>query len=203
MRNRKRWVSAMAGFLAVIMLLSLILSLIPTKVGAASSSEIRKQISALKEEKKEIDAKLKDVKSQLKENDNEIGSIVARKDAIDQEIQLLHRQIDNINYQVASYALLIADKQDELDVANLHLDDLNEKNKERLRAMEEDGDVSYWAVVFKANSFSDLLDRISMVQEINAADQRRLKEIRTVAQQVSTVQSELVFEKTALESIKE
>ena len=203
MRNRKRWVSAMAGFLAVIMLLSLILSLIPTKVGAASSSEIRKQISALKEEKKEIDAKLKDVKSQLKENDNEIGSIVARKDAIDQEIQLLHRQIDNINYQVASYALLIADKQDELDVANLHLDDLNEKNKERLRAMEEDGDVSYWAVVFKANSFSDLLDRISMVQEIDAADQRRLKEIRTVAQQVSTVQSELVFEKTALESIKE
>ena len=203
MRNRKRWVSAMAGFLAVIMLLSLILSLIPTKVGAASSSEIRKQISALKEEKKEIDAKLKDVKSQLKENDNEIGSIVARKDAIDQEIQLLHQQIDNINYQVASDALLIADKQDELDVANLHLDDLNEKNKERLRAMEEDGDVSYWAVVFKANSFSDLLDRISMVQEINAADQRRLKEIRTVAQQVSTVQSELVFEKTALESIKE
>ena len=203
MKNRKRWVSVMAGFLAVIMLLSLILSLIPTKVGAASSSEIRKQISALKEEKKEIDAKLKDVKSQLKENDNEIGSIVARKDAIDQEIQLLHQQIDNINYQVASYALLIADKQDELDVANLHLDDLNEKNKERLRAMEEDGDVSYWAVVFKANSFSDLLDRISMVQEINAADQRRLKEIRTVAQQVSTVQSELVFEKTALESIKE
>ena len=203
MKNRKRWVSVMAGCLAAIMLLSLILSLIPTKVGAASSSEIRKQISALKEEKKEIDAKLKDVKSQLKENDNEIGSIVARKDAIDQEIQLLHQQIDNINYQVASYALLIADKQDELDVANLHLDDLNEKNKERLRAMEEDGEVSYWAVIFKANSFSDLLDRISMVQEINAADQRRLQEIRTVAQQVSAVQSELVFEKNALESIKE
>ena len=203
MKNRKRWVSVMAGVMAVIMLLSLILSLIPTKVGAASSSEIRKQISALKEEKKEIDAKLKDVKSQLKENDNEIGSIVARKDAIDQEVQLLHQQIENINYQVSSYALLIADKQDELDMANLNLDALNEKNKERLRAMEEDGDVSYWAVVFKANSFSDLLDRISMIQEINAADQRRLQEIRAVAQQVSAVQSELVYEKTALESIKE
>ena len=203
MKNRKRWVSVMAGVMAVIMLLSLILSLIPTKVGAASSSEIRKQISALKEEKKEIDAKLKNVKSQLKENDNEIGSIVARKDAIDQEVQLLHQQIENINYQVSSYALLIADKQDELDMANLNLDALNEKNKERLRAMEEDGDVSYWAVVFKANSFSDLLDRISMIQEINAADQRRLQEIRAVAQQVSAVQSELVYEKTALESIKE
>lgn len=202
MKNRKRWVSVMAGVMAAIMLLSLILSLIPTKVGAASSSEIRKQLSTLKEEKKEIEAKLKDVKSQLKENDNEIAGIVAKKDAIDQEIQLLHQQIDNINQQVASYAVLIADKQDELDDATLRLDDLNEKNKERLRAMEEEGQVSYWAVIFKANSFSDLLDRISMVQEINAADQRRLKEISEVARQVSAVQSELVFEKNALDAVK-
>ena len=202
MKNRKRWVSVMAGVMAAIMLLSLILSLIPTKAGAASSSEIRKQIAALKEEKKEIEAQLKDVKNQLKENDNEIAGIVSRKDAIDQEIQLLHQQVDNINHQVATYALLIADKQDELDDANYRLDDLNEKNKARLRAMEEDGELSYWAVIFKANSFSDLLDRISMVQEINAADQRRLREISEVAQQVSTVQKELVREKSDLESVK-
>lgn len=202
MKNRKRWVSVMAGIMAAIMLLSLILSLIPTRVGAASSGEIRKQIAALKEEKKEIDAQLKDVKNQLKENNNEISSIVARKDTIDQEIQLLHQQMDNINHQVATYALLIADKQDELDDANYRLDDLNAKNKERLRAMEEDGAISYWAVIFKANSFSDLLDRISMVQEINAADQRRLKEISEVAQQVSTVQSELVREKAELDAVR-
>lgn len=203
MKNRKRWVSVMAGIMAAIMLLSLILSLIPTKAGAASSSEIRKQIAALKEEKKEIDAQLKEVKSQLNANDDEIEGIVARKDTIDQEIQLLHQQVDNINHQVATYALLIADKQDELDDAKTRLDDLNEKNKERLRAMEEEGEVSYWAVIFKANSFSDLLDRISMVQEINAADQRRLKEISAVAQQVSAVQAELVREKTELEDVKE
>ena len=202
MKNRKRWVSVMSGIMAAIMLLSLILSLIPTKAGAASSGEIRKQIAALKEEKKEIEAQLKDVKSQLKENDNEIAGIVSRKDAIDQEIQLLHQQVDNINHQVATDALLIADKQDELDDANCRLDDLNEKNKARLRAMEEDGELSYWAVIFKANSFSDLLDRISMVQEINAADQRRLREISEVAQQVSTVQKELVREKSDLESVK-
>ena len=202
MKNRKRWVSVMAGVMAAIMLLSLILSLIPTKAGAASSSEIRKQIAALKEEKKEIEAQLKDVKSQLKENDNEIAGIVSRKDAIDQEIQLLHQQIDNINQQVATYALLIADKQDELDEASVRLEELQQKNKERIRAMEEEGDISYWAIIFKANSFSDLLDRISMVQEINAADQRRLQEISRVADQVANVQSELRMEKSDLEATK-
>lgn len=202
MKNRKRWVSLMAGVMAAIMLLSLILSLIPTRVGAASSSEIKKQIAALQNEKKEIDAQLKEAKSHLKENTNEIRGIVAQKDAIDQEVQLLHQQIFNINQQVATYALLIADKQDELDDASIRLEELQLKNKERIRAMEEEGELSYWSVIFKAESFSDLLDRISMVQEINAADQRRLKEISEVGRKVSNVQAELIFEKSALEAVR-
>lgn len=202
MKNRKRWVSVLAGVMAAIMLLSLILSLIPTRVGAASSSEIKKQIAALQNEKKEIDAQLKEAKSHLKENTNEIRGIVAQKDAIDQEVQLLHQQIFNINQQVATYALLIADKQDELDEATVRLEELQIKNKERIRAMEEEGELSYWSVIFKAESFSDLLDRISMVQEINAADQRRLKEISEVGRKVSNVQAELIFEKSALEAVR-
>ena len=192
----------MAGVMAAIMLLSLILSLIPTKAGAASSSEIRKQIATLKDEKKQIDAQLKEVKGQLKENTNEIKGIVAQKDAIDQEVQLLHQQIFNINQQVATYALLIADKQDELDEASVRLEELQQKNKERIRAMEEEGELSYWSVIFKADSFSDLLDRLSMVQEINAADQRRLQEISEVGRKVSNVREELIFEKSALEAVR-
>ena len=202
MKNRKRLVSILAGVMAAIMLLSLILSLIPSHVHAASSSEIKKQIAALKEEKKGIDAQLKEIKGQLQENNDEIEGIVAQKDAIDQEIQLLHQQVDNINQQVATYSLLIADKQDELDTANVRLEELNRKNKERLRAMEEEGEISYWSIIFKANNFSDLLDRISMVQEINAADQRRLEEISAVAKQISEVQAELVTEKADLETTR-
>ena len=202
MKNRKRWVSVLAGVMAAVMLLSLILSLIPTRVGAASSSEIKKQIAALQNEKKEIDAQLKEAKSHLKQNTNEIRGIVAQKDAIDQEVQLLHQQIFNINQQVATYALLIADKQDELDEATVRLEELQIKNKERIRAMEEEGELSYWSVIFKAESFSDLLDRISMVQEINAADQCRLKEISEVGRKVSNVQAELIFEKSALEAVR-
>ena len=38
--------------------------------------------------------------------------------------------------------------------------------QKRLRAMEENGDISYWAVLFQANSFSDLLGRIDMIREV-------------------------------------
>ena len=53
MKNRKRMVSILAGFMAFVMLLTLILGLLPTKAHAASSSEIRKQINQLKKEKEE------------------------------------------------------------------------------------------------------------------------------------------------------
>lgn len=53
MKNRKRWVSIIAGFLVLVMVLGLITSLIPTKARAASSSEIKEQLGELKEEKKE------------------------------------------------------------------------------------------------------------------------------------------------------
>ena len=202
MNKRKKWVSIMAGILAAIMLLSMILSLIPTKVSAASSSEIKKQIAELKSQKKELESQMKDVQSQTKENESEIAQMVSQKDKIDQEIFLLYEQIDNIDQQLAAYALLIADKQDELDEAQGHLDALNAKNKERIRAMEEDGEVTYWSVLFKASNFSDLLDRLSMIDEIATADRKRLKEMHEAAEEVATAQVALESEKDELEIVK-
>ena len=203
MNNRKLWVSIMAGFLAAIMLLSLIVSVIPTPANAASSSEIRKQIKELKAEKAEITAQIKEVQGKYDANAKEIKDIVAQKDAIDKEIGLLHDQVSNINTQLSAYALLIADMQTELDSAQTKLADLNEKNKERIRAMEEEGSLSYWSIIFKANDFSDLLDRLNMIQEINAADQRRLQEISTAAEQVANAQVQMELEKAELRSARE
>ena len=202
MNKRKIMVQILAGIMAAIMLLSLILGLIPAKVSARSSSEIRKQLNALKEEKKEISAQIKEVQGQYNANSDEIDALVEQKNGIDQEITLLHQEVDNINQQIAAYALLIADKQDELDNAQERLDYLNQKNKERIRAMEEEGKLSYWSIIFKANDFSDLLDRLDMIQEINAADQRRLADIAEAAQYVASAQMELAGEKTELEAVR-
>ena len=202
MKNRKRLVSILAGIMAAIMLLTLIIGLIPTPANAYSSSEIRKQINELKKQKSEIEAQIKDVKEQYKQNENEIADIVARKNVIDQEIGLLKAQILNINEQISAFNVLIADKQDELDHAEERYNELNEQNKERIRAMEEDGSVTYWEVLFKANDFSDLLDRLNMVEEIAASDQRRLKELAEAADHVEEAQQELELEKADLQDAK-
>ena len=153
MKKSKFRVSFLAGLMTVLMVLSMTLETIPTPVSAASSSEIREQIKDLKAEKEEIAEKIKEIQGQFDANADEIEKLVGQKDAIDQEISLLHEQVDNINMQLSAYALLIADKQDELDNAQQKLRSLSEKNKERIRAMEKNGKLSYWSILFKAHSF--------------------------------------------------
>ena len=202
MRNRKPWVGALALVLALVMTFGLVSAVLPQTVSGASLSELEKQLNALKDQKKEIDKEIKGLKGQLSDNLSDMQAIVKQKGTIDQEIFMLHEQTANLNEQIATYVLMIADKQEELDEANARLAELNIKNKQRIRAMEEDGAVSYWSVLFKANSFADLLDRLNMVEEIAASDQRRLKEMSAVSKQVEEAKLVLEKERTALEESK-
>ena len=198
MKNRKKLISLLAGIMAVVMILSLILSLIPV-ARAASSSEIRNQINDLKSQQSQIREQKDQLQEQYQKNEDEIADLVARKAIIDQEIFLLNAEISNINEQINSFALLIADKQEELDEAQGRYDDLSEEYRERIRAMEEEGSMSYWEVLFKANSFADLLDRLNMIQEIAASDRRRMNELNLAAEAVSDAKDELQAEKDDLE----
>ena len=199
--DRKKLVSIFAGIMAALMLLSLIASIIPV-AHAASSAELKQELNDLKAERKEIQSEIDNLEGQIDDNMSEIEKIIVKKSAIDQEISLLYQQMENINQQITAYGLLIADKQDELDEAKARHAELSAKNKERIRAMEENGKLSYWSVLFEANSFSDLLDRLQMVEEIATADQRRLEEMRKASQAVEEAQTALNAEKAELEATR-
>jgi len=204
MKKNKLIISIMAGLLAALMLFGLLAGLLPTPAEAASSSSaIKQQLEELKTQKAEIDANIKELEGQMSENLSEMEQIVAQKNLIDQEIFALHQQVQNINDQIFVYSELIHEKQVELDDAETRMAELEQKNKERIRAMEEGGKLTYWSVLFKANDFSDFLDRLSMIQEIAASDQRRLEEITQVAKEIETTKGELETEKAALETTKE
>lgn len=185
--------------LCAMLALSLCLTILPTSAGAArASSEIKEELGALKDKKADIQAELNSIRQQYNATANQIQDIVNRKDAVDQEIALLHEQVLVLNQEIADYGQLIADSQDELEDAQVRLDELNEKHKERIRAMEEAGKVTYWDVLFKSKSFTELLDRLTLIEEISAADQRRIDEIQNVAREVSNTQTQMLAELTAL-----
>ncbi len=202
MRKKKLHRGLISLGVALAILLSLPGGLLVPDVSATSSSEIKTQIDELKDEKADLDAQIAALRNKLSQNAEEMEEIVEQKNLIDQEIALLHQQYTNTNAQIAAYSVLIADKQDELAEAEAHHAELTLKNKARLRAMEEEGPLSYWSVIFKANSFVELLDRLNMVEEIAAADQRRMEELKASAKAVSDAKASLEEEAAALEEVK-
>lgn len=201
MKNRKLFVQILSGIMAAVMLLGLVMSVLPAKVHAAkTSSELKSEINDLKDQQMALWIQMDELEEQQDDNWESMEEMVAQKDNIDQQINNLHTEMENINQQISTYSLLIADKQTELDEATARYDQLNAENKERVRAMEEAGKMSYWSVLFKANSFMDLLDRLNMIEEIAAADERRLAEMDAAAKEVASARQELEAEKTELEA---
>ena len=195
MRTHRQATSAISLLLAA----ALIFGTLPVQASAASSSEIQKEIDALEAKNAELQKEIDAIQSQYDANYSDMEAMVAQKNAIDQEMTLLNSKIETTNEQISAYSQLIADTQDELDEAQEELRALSEAHRERVRVMEEEGNITYWQVIFEANSFTDLLDRVNMIEEINASDRRRIEEMRIAADIVTATQMNLESEKSALE----
>ena len=182
--------------------LALLGFLLPVLSHAASSQEIREEINALEQEADELEQLQADLEAQLADNLEKIEEIIAQKNIIDQQIAILNAQIRNTYDQIAAQNMLIADNQEKLDNAKLQLAQLREAYKARIRAMEEGGTLSYWAVIFEAESFTDLLDRVNMIREIAEADRQRMEKLTDAAKAVEDAQIALEAEKENLEALK-
>lgn len=183
--------------------LSIVLPGMTNRVNAYSSSELQSQIDELKQQNEQLEAERAELEQQSLENFSEMDEVIRQKGNIDHQIALLNAQIRVIEEQIAAYSVLIADRQSELDEAMARYEQLSEKNRERIRAMEENGTLSYWSVLFKANSFADFLDRLNMMEEIARADRQRLKELDRAAKAVAEAREVLQSQKGELEQIKD
>ena len=200
MKNRKFWISLLSGLMAVVMLLGLVLSVLPVAVSAASSSaQIQDQIDQLEQERREIRGSMESLQARQDDNWETTGQMVAQKNNIDQQINLLHEEVRNLNDQIQNYSMLIAENQVRYDEAEEVLEALNLEHRERIRAMEEEGTVSFWSVLFRASSFTDLLDQLALIEEIRQADQNRLDELSAASDEVEAAAESLRSEKQVLE----
>ena len=166
---------------------------------AATSAEIKNELEALQQQEQALAQQIAQLEQHRQEHLTQIQQQVAQKQILDQQIALMNQQILNTQAQVTALKALIADRQDAYDHAVSAYDKLNEQYAERIRAMEESGGLSYWSVLFRANSLADFLDRLNMIQEIAQADKRNLAQLSEAAQQVREAQRELQAQQTALQ----
>ena len=201
--SRTKIVRIISIVLAAVILLSLESTALIVMVHAASSSEIKSKLADLRAKQAEIQKQSDELEKSIAENKDQTKTLVSQKAEIDQEMEMSRQKIENLNEQIQQLNLLIAEKQTELEASVAKEDALQKQYKARLRSMEETGSVSYWSILFRASSFSDLLDRVDMIREIAESDQLMLKQLSAATQAVETERADLEQQKLDLQQTED
>ena len=193
--THRRW-----GQVLLALLLALVLS--GAQLTPAMAAVTQADIDALKEESSGLSAEKKELQAKLDALAEDKSTAMQRKTLLDQQIANTSAQIANVESQIQKYAALITEKEAELAQAQADEEAQYELFCTRVRAMEKRGKVSYWSVLFRADSFTDLLSRLDMINEIMNADQRVIDDLQALQVQIEEAKALLETSKAEEEAAK-
>lgn len=195
---RRVLMGVLAAVMAVLLLLPMV-SMIATGAGAVTQSEI----DALKKEQQENQAKQEELKDQLAAVKEDQAAAQQKRQLLVQQLDAINAEIANIDAQISYYDGEIAQKEVERAEAEAKEQAQYELFCQRVRAMEEDGNVSYWSILFNANSFSDMLDKLADIDAIMEYDNQVMNELVAAREELERLQAELENARAEEQAAKE
>ena len=159
------------------------------QVRAASQSEI----DALKAEQAESQARQEELKEQLAGVKEDQAAAQQKRQLLQQQLEAINAELDSIDAQISYYDGEIAQKEAERREAEAKEQAQYERFCERVRAMEEEGTVSYWSILFNAEDFSDLLDRLADVDAVMDYD-NQVMEAKRAEQQAKVAEAQKLLD---------
>ena len=143
---------------------------------------------------------LQEARDDQAELEKQIEAIQSDKSKALEEKALLDRQNDKLRSEIS---LL----QQQSDETQTRITELTQKEQEQyelfcrqVREEEERGTVSYWSVLFKASSFTDLLARMDFVNEVMDYDRQVISDLQTTRRQLTEDKAALEQQKSEMES---
>lgn len=143
---------------------------------------------------------LQEVRDAQEKLEKQIEAIQSDKSKALEEKALLDRKNDKLRSEIS---LL----QQQSDETQARITELTQKEQEQyelfcrqVREEEERGTVSYWSVLFKASSFTDLLARMDFVNEVMDYDRQVISDLQTTRRQLTEDKAALEQQKSEMES---
>ncbi len=195
-QTKKIIISILAIVLALLMIVPLLMEAV-LMVGEAAStvSSLNDKLSKLDKEKAAIQEDLNRVRSEKK-------SATAEKEALDRKISVTAQEIATINEIISQLDAQSTQCQKDLDTAKAKEAETYTLFKQRIRAMEENGRVSYLTVILAADSFSEMLSRAEIIGNVMSYDRGIMNDLKQQQATIAQKQTEIAENKKAQESAK-
>ena len=186
---------------SLLLILTVLFPLNPTAVMPVSAVT-QEEINNLKSSASNLAGQKKALQEQLKAIQADKTKAQQKKNLLEQQINVIEEEIENLKDQIGKYEDLIAGKQRQLAETEQKKQEQYELFCQRVRLMEEDGQTSYWSILFSSSDFSDLLDNFIMIEEIIEYDNGIMENLLALQKQVETEKAELEQDKANLETAK-
>lgn len=182
---------------AIVMLLSILLPILAQVFVSASATQ--SEIDALETQQAESQARQEELEAELAVVEAEQSSASQTVSVLTAQLTAINSELSIIESQIQVYDEEIAVQEEErLDLVALE-EEQYELFCQRVRSMEEDGNVSYWSCIFGAEDFADLLDRITIVNDILDYDQAVMDQLEATREAIESVMADLETAKLAQE----
>lgn len=201
--NNKKVASVIAVILAILMALTLVVSVIPARAFAVSQADI----DAVQSRKDELIAQQEATQQKIDELKEQQASVLEQKQALDERNTLAMAQIGLVREQVQMYSQLIQEKAQEVEAARQVEEAQLKRLRTRVRAMEENGSFDVLTLLLHADSFASLLgaiDDIGLIMEKDQELEQDYVNARTAHEQVQAeyeaIKAELEEKQAELEA---
>lgn len=185
--------------IAVLLAFVLAFGALPAPAFAVTQAEI----DELERKKEAIEEKVEEKQAVVDELEEKHASVLEQKRALDERNDYLYEQLNINAEQIALYNELIAQKAREVDAAKAKELEQLARYRRRVRAMEENGQADFLAMLLNANSLGEFLTAIDDIGEIMESD--KMLEDAYIAARENTERVKADYEqyKSTLEAKKE
>lgn len=157
------------SIICLVLVFALVVTLVISAIGSASAVS-QSQINSLKNQQSAISAQKDAIKDKMNNLQGDMTTYMQQKEALDEQNNLAMQEIELINEQIDLYVKLVEQKAQELEEAKKAEKEQAEDLRIRMRAMEENGSLSYISILFKATSFTDFLSKLADINAMMESD---------------------------------
>jgi murein DD-endopeptidase MepM/ murein hydrolase activator NlpD len=195
--------SVRLGLAAVVLTLATLAPAWSTPVRAcdSSASDICKQIDQTQQQASDAQSQLDHIKSQISDleaQDRYLSQLLQQiQGQLDQQTRLVQQtqaQVDDTSRQIRFTEADVFRQQANLAIRNQLLD-------QRVRTLAQHSNADYFSILLTSSSFTQMMDRVSLMQNVIAGDQSLIRQLGQEQDQVKGLQTQLDQKKAQLTTL--
>ena len=179
---------------------ALLTVLVLTGAAVPSYAVMREEIDTLIEQANGIQEERDALEQEIGAYSVDIAAALDQKTLLDEEIARIENDVAALETQILDCEARISTTEAELRDAQSREAEQYDLFCQRVRAMEEQGRMNYWMILFRATSFVDFLTRLDFVNGIMQSDQRIMDDLKALQAEIADKQIQLEGERRELET---